>query len=182
MRQSPGMPWAAKAGSASLQDAPCWYQRLPGQGMHRDQSASMSLDRAMAAVCCCTQAGCTVLQKGPVVHSSSSNAEKALSPSAITASTWGFHPQQGRDSCTQPAHFNTHLTCQQPAWKAPGDLSASPPYVTATSQQTISTVTEKSLISPFPSVFTFPQTCSAAISTKLHFRHYLGYRAIALFA
>lgn len=82
---------------------------------------------------------------------------------------------------SQLTHSDTHPTCQQPTLTAPSDLSASSPHGTATSQQTISTVTTKPFILPFL-LCLFPQTCSAAISTKLHFRHNLGYRAVALLA
>lgn len=178
---TPGTPWAAKAGSGIPAGRSMVRREAPRPG-HAQGSVSMTLDKAMATVCCCTQARCRVLQKGPIVPSaSSSNAEEPPSPSASTASTQGSHPQPVRQSCAQPAHFDTHLTRPQPTLGAPGDLSASPPYVTAPSQQTISTVTQKSFIFPIPSVFMFPQTCTA-LSTKLHFRHYLGYREVALLA
>lgn len=174
------MPWAAKAGSGTLAGCSMLVSEAPCPGNAQGSVSVHDFGQSH---------GCSVLLHTGKVQSAAEGPRCALQqqqqcweapePLCHHCQHVGLSSPAGEG---QPAHFNTHLTCQQPTLTAPGDLPASSPYATATTQQTISTGTEESFTFLFPSVFMFPQTCSAAISTELHFRHHLGYRAVALLA
>lgn len=158
-----GMPCAAKAGNAILAGCSMLISEAPWPGNAQgsvsvhdsEQSQGFCVLLHTAKVHSAAEGPCCALQQ-------QQQLEEPLNPSASTASTWGFHPQQGRDSCAQPAHplwHTSHLPAANPdstQWPF-SQLSTWNSYKPTNHQHS----DYKALHSPLPSVFVSPNVqCS----------------------